>query len=251
MGRQTSSGLDILSHRLHESMPFTVLLVDDHRIMREGVKTLVERNSEFIVAAEAENGLDAIQICKRVHPDIVMIHIGMAGVNEMDTTKQLLLQEPATKVIVLSMRDDDECVVDAVRSGARAFVFEKASPADLMDALQLVANGGSYFDSHVSGRILTHIQRGELDTQSKNQLLEKLTARERQVLSLILEGNTSKEIAHILSLGAETIYTYRKTLMRKLGVSNVAGLFKATFSVGLNPRRTHSIQNPVGSTIPR
>ncbi len=232
-------------------MPYKILLVDDHRIMREGVKALVASNPEFIVAAEAETGLEAIKICRRVHPDLVIMHIGMAGVNEMDTTKELLLQEPTTKVLVLSMYDDDECVVNAVRSGARAFVFEKASPADLMDALRIVANGGSYFDSHVSNRLLTGIQRDDLDAHGPNQLLEKLTARERQVLSLILEGHTSKEIAGILSLGAETVYTYRKTLMRKLGVTNVAGLFKATLSVSLNPRETHPTHNPVGSTIPR
>lgn len=214
-------------------MPYEVLLVDDHKIMRDGVKALIERSPEFQVVAEAESGPDAIQVCKRVHPDLVVMDIGLPGLNGIDTVKEIVRQQPAVKVIMLSMYDDEESVVSAIRSGARAFVLKKASSGDLMDALRTVAHGGSYLGSHVSDRLLTRIQSGDLETKGRSQILDKVTPRERQVLCLIAEGKTSKEIAAILSLGVETVRSYRKAVMKKLGVGNVAGLVQIALAAGM------------------
>ena len=214
-------------------MPYEVLLVDDHKIMRDGVKALIERSPEFQVVAEAESGPDAIQVCKRVNPDLVVMDIGLPGLNGIDTVKEIVRQQPAVKVVMLSMYDDEESVVSAIRSGARAFVLKKASSGDLMDALRTVAHGGSYLGSHVSDRLLTRIQSGDLETKGRSQALDKVTPRERQVLCLIAEGKTSKEIAAILTLGVETVRSYRKAVMKKLGVGNVAGLVQIALAAGL------------------
>src|SRR6266498_4642750 len=138
---------------------------------------------------------------------------------------------PGVKIVILSMYDDENSVVSAIRSGARAFVLKKASSTDLLDALRTVAKGGSYLSSQVSDRLLTRIQRGDLEP--KDQPLEGLSPRELQVLRLVAEGKTSKDIAIMLDLGLQTIRTYRKTLMKKIGVTNIAGLTQVALAGGL------------------
>ena len=124
-------------------------------------------------------------------------------------------------------------LLDSVRSGARAFVLKKASDNDLLDALRTVAKGGSYLSPQVSDQLLKRIQRGDLESKSVPSALETLSPRELQVMRLVAEGRTSKEIAGLLDLGLQTVRSYRKTLMRKLGVNNVAGLTQVALAAGL------------------
>ena len=142
--------------------------------------------------------------------------------NGIEATTELLRHCPGVKVVILSMYDDENSVVSAIRSGARAFVLKKASSTELLDALRTVARGGSYLSSQVSDRLLQRIQRGDLDTHDRSPL-ESLSPRELQVLRLVAEGKTSKDIAVLLDLGLQTVRSYRKTMMKKLGVNNVAG----------------------------
>jgi DNA-binding NarL/FixJ family response regulator len=130
------------------------------------------------------------------------------------------------------MFDDENSVVGAIRSGARAFVLKRASSSELLDALRTVARGGSYLSSQVSDRLLSRIQRGDLDTR-EHGVLESLSPRELQVLRLVAEGKTSKDIAALLDLGLQTVRSYRKTMMKKLGVNNVAGLTQLALASGL------------------
>ncbi len=213
-------------------MPFEVVLVDDHKLVRDGVKTILERGSEFRVVGEAENGADAVQLCRKAQPDIVLMDIGLPGMNGIEATTELVRHCPGIKVIILSMFDDENSVVSAIRSGARAFVLKKASSTELVDALRTVARGGSYLSSQVSDRLLARIQRGDLETHEKNPL-ESLSPREIQVLRLVAEGKTSKDIAVLLDLGLQTVRSYRKTMMKKLGVNNVAGLTQLALAAGL------------------
>ena len=225
-------------------MPFNIVLVDDHKLVRDGVKTILERGTEFRVVGEAENGVDAVQICRKSQPDIVLMDIGLPGMNGIEATSELVRHCPTVKVIILSMYDDENSVVSAIRSGARAFVLKKASSTELLDALRTVARGGSYLSSQVSDRLLTRIQRGDLQTHEHSPL-EALSPRELQVLRLVAEGKTSKDIAVMLDLGLQTVRSYRKTMMKKLGVNNVAGLTQLALAAGL----THFEKpdaNPVG-----
>jgi DNA-binding NarL/FixJ family response regulator len=215
-------------------MPHDILLVDDHKILRDGIKRILEGSDEFRVIGEAETGAEAILACKTSHPEIVLMDISLPDLNGIEATLEILRYAPDTKIIVLSMHDDEQTVVGAIRSGARAFVLKKASAADdLFDALRTVAKGGSYLSPQVSDRLLTRIQRGDIESKSLPSALEGLSPRELQVLRLVAEGKTSKEIANILDLGLQTVRTYRKTMMKKIGVSNVAGLTQLAVSAGL------------------
>jgi len=214
-------------------MPYDILLVDDHKIMRDGIKAILQRSSEFSVSGEAENGADAVQLCRKTRPDVVLMDIGLPGLNGIEATTEILRHCPETKVIILSMYDDEHSVVSAIRSGARAFVLKKASDNDLLDALRTVAKGGSYLSPQVSDRLLFRIQRGDLDSKPLPSALEGLSPRELQVLRLVAEGKTSKEIAVMLDLGLQTVRSYRKTMMKKLGVNNVAGLTQLALGAGL------------------
>jgi len=214
-------------------MPFQVLLVDDHKIMRDGIKAILKHSGEFEVIGESESGSDAVQFCRRKRPDIILMDIGLPGLNGVESTTEILRHCPEVKVVILSMYDDENSVVGAIRSGARAFVLKKASDNDLLEALRTVAKGGSYLSPQVSDRLLLRIQRGDLDAKPMPSALEGLSPRELQVLRLVAEGKTSKEVAVLLDLGLQTVRSYRKTMMKKLGVNNVAGLTQLALAAGI------------------
>ena len=220
-------------------MPVDVLLVDDHKIMRDGLKAILSRASQFRVVGEAENGPDAVQLATRLSPGLVVMDIGLPGLNGVDTTLEILRRHPHCKVVILSMYEDENSVVGAMRAGARAFVLKKASDNDLLEALRVVAAGGVYVSPQVSDQLLNRIRKGNLEPSSAPAGLERLSPREVQVLRLVAEGKTSKEIAVTLDLKELTVRSYRKTLMKKLGVNNVAGLTQLALSAGLT-RSAHA-----------
>jgi len=225
-------------------MPFNIVLVDDHKLVRDGVRTILERGAEFRAVGEAESGPDAVLLCRKAPPDIVLMDIGLPGMNGIEATTELLRHCPGVKVVILSMYDDENSVVSAIRSGARAFVLKKASSAELLDALRIVAQGGSYLSSQVSDRLLARIQRGDLDTRDRSPI-EALSPRELQVLRLVADGKTSKDIAALLDLGLQTVRSYRKTMMKKLGVNNVAGLTQLALAAGLTQWNKSDAKPPV------
>jgi DNA-binding NarL/FixJ family response regulator len=214
-------------------MPIDVLLVDDHKIMRDGIKAILCRAEDFRVVGEAESGTDAMLFVKTHKPDMVLMDIGLPGLNGVETTAEILRHHPDCRVVILSMYDDEHSVVSAIRSGARAFILKRASDTDLVDALRIVARGGSYLSPQVSDRLLSRIQKGDLESKPATAALEVLSPRELQVLRMVAEGKTSKEIAVMLDLREQTVRSYRKTMMKKLGVNNVAGLTQLALSTGI------------------
>jgi len=225
-------------------MPFGVLLVDDHKIMRDGIKAILGRSDEFRVVGEAETGTDAVTLVKRSRPELVLMDIGLPGLNGVETTVEILRYHPDCKIVILSMYDDENSVVSAIRSGARAFILKKASDNDLLEALRMVARGGAYLSPQVSDRLLQRIQKGDLESKPAPTVLEALSPRELQVLRMVAEGKTSKEIAVMLDLREQTVRSYRKTMMKKLGVNNVAGLTQLALSTGLTQlQRSHAASN--------
>lgn len=214
-------------------MPVDVLLVDDHKIMRDGIKAILERDPEFRVIGEAESGADALQFVKTRQPDLVLMDIGLPGLNGVETTAEILRHNPECKVVILSMYDDENSVVGAVRSGARGFILKKVSDSDLIEALRVVSRGGAYLSPQVSDRLLNRIQKGDLESKPQSSALDMLSPREVQVLRMVAEGKTSKEIANLLDLREQTVRSYRKTMMKKLGINNVAGLTQLALSSGL------------------
>lgn len=219
-------------------MTSEVLLVEDHRIVRESIKSFIERIEDFRVVGEVDNGADAILFCKRSAPHMVLMDLSLPGLNGVEATGEIVRHCPATKVLVLSMYDDDSSVVGAIRAGARGFVLKQGSLSELTEALCTVAKGGSYLSPQVSDRLLARIQRGNLDPTPLPSALEGLSPRELQVLRLVAEGKTSKDIAVALDLGLQTVRSYRKTMMKKLGVNNVASLTHLALAAGLTANLT-------------
>ena len=214
-------------------MPFNVLLVDDHKILRDGIKAILRADGDFVVVGETDNGTDAVQFCKKLNPDVVVMDIGLQGLNGVEATTEILRHSPDAKVMILSMYDDEHSVVSAIRSGARAFVLKKASDGELVDAMRTVVKGGFYMSPQVSEKLLVRIQRGDLESKPVPAMLDGLSPRELQVLRMVAEGKTSKEIAVMLDLGLQTVRSYRKTMMKKLSVNNVASLTQLALSAGI------------------
>lgn len=210
-----------------------ILLVDDHKIMRDGIRAILRVSGEFNVIAEAETGLDAVTLTRNLRPHLVLMDIALPGLNGIEATVEILRHNPETRVVILSMYDDENSVVQAIRCGARGFVLKKASDSDLIDALRTVARGGSYLSPQVSDKFLYRVQRGDLNERKSTSALDSLTPREKQVMRMVAEGKTSKEIAVLLDLGLQTVRGYRKTLMKKLEVCNVAGVTQVALAHGL------------------
>jgi len=222
-------------------MPHTVVLVDSHKILRDGIKAILERSSDFRVIGEADNGSDGVSLARKLAPHLILMDVGLPGINGIEATSEVLRHCPSTRVVILATYNDENSVVAAFKSGARAFLLKKASAADLLDALRTVAQGGSYLSPEVSDHLLTRIQRGDLEAKALPDPIARLSPRELQVLRLVAEGNTSKDIANMLGLELMTVRTYRKTLMKKIGVINVAGLTQVAMAAGLTSRRDESV----------
>lgn len=214
---------------------YTILLVDDHQIMRDGLRALLEASGEFRVVGEAETGGQAVALAARTRPHLVVMDLSLPGIDGIEATVELLRESPQSRVVILSMYDDEASVVQAMRNGARGFVIKKASHADLLAALRTVARGGTYLSPEVSDRFLDCVRKGDFRRRDSS-VLSVLTPRELQVMRLIAEGRTSKEIASLLELSLETVRGYRKTLMRKLNVNNVAALTQIALTEGLARR---------------
>jgi len=213
-------------------MSFDIVVVDDHRVVRDGIRAILTRDPEFRVVGEADDGAGALHVCQETNPALVLMDISLPGVNGIEATVQLVRHFPNTKVVILSMYDDERSVMGAIRAGARGFVLKQASFGEVLNALRVVARGGTYLSSSISGRLVERLQRGSLDAAEKGPL-DSLSPRELQVLRLVAEGKSSKEVATILKLEHSTIRSYRKTMMKKLGVSNLAGLIQIAVAAGV------------------
>jgi len=212
-----------------------IVLVDDHRLVRDGIRGIIERGAEFRVVGEAGSGAEAVALCKKTQPHIAVMDIGLPGMNGIEATRELQRQCPAVKVIILTMYDDESSIVGAIRGGARGYVLKRASAAELVDALRTVAGGGTYLGSGVSDRLLTRVRSGDLEVR-KGSPLDSLSERELQVMRMVAEGKSNKDISGLLGLGEQTIRSYRKTMMKKLHVSNAAGVTRLALAFGLMER---------------
>jgi len=208
-----------------------VLLVDDHTLFRQGLRTLLEKHGAFQVVGEAEDGRTAVTLVEQLHPDVVVMDIAMKGLNGIEATRQIRQRFSRTQVIVLSMHLLESYVRQALESGAAGYLLKSAAGSELIAALENVRHGGTYFSAPVSRMIV----EGYLETNraAKAEKLTVLTPREREVLQLIAEGKTTKEIAVILSVSPKTVETHRMRLMDKLDIYETAGLVRYAIRRGV------------------
>lgn len=210
--------------------PIRVLLTDDHDLFRAGLRVLLQDLGGFEVVAEAGDGRDALRLVGEHRPDVVLMDLMMPGLNGLDATARVAREFPGVRVLVLSMNAAEEFVLPAVRAGASGYVLKNARPAELEQAIRAVARGETYLTPAVSGHLIDDYRRrtaGEADS------LDKITPRQREVLQLVAEGHSTKEIARRLGISIKTIETYRSQLMDTLDIHDIAGLTRYAIRKGL------------------
>ncbi len=210
-----------------ETAVIKIILVDDHPLVREGIRARLSSQSNMKIVAEAENGKEAVRLVQELSPAIVLMDINMPEMNGLEATKAIHQVAPATKVLVLSMHQDREYVVEIMRSGARGYVLKNSPPTELIRAIESVHSGQAFFSPAISSVLLEELSRPE------KSAADELSEREREVLGLIAAGLSNKEIADKLGVGVRTIETHRERLMRKLDIHTVAGLTKFAISHGI------------------
>ena len=209
-----------------------VLVVDDHAVVREGIRSVLERQPGFEVVGEAADGAAALKLATATNPDVVVLDVSMPGGSGLRTAADLRTQVPEARVLILSMYDNAEYVLEAVRAGASGYLLKDSAATDLRQAVTKVHAGESYFSSAVEAQ-LTAAKRGEIDRESQSGKLGMLSGREREVLARIARGLTNKEIGTELGISHRTVETHRESLMRKLRIHTVAGLTKFALETGL------------------
>ena len=216
--------------------PIRVLLVDDHGIVREGLRQVLQADGEFEIVGEAANGKEALDIALRERPDVVLLDITMPGESGLVVAQWLRAQVPDSRVLILSVHDDAEYVLESVRAGAHGYLRKDTTPADLRSAVRSVHSGDAYFSPAVAKR-LTELLRTDRVTPSTAvppaATLDSLTNREREVLRLIALGLQNKEIGVQLGISVRTVEAHRDSLTRKLGIRSAAGLTRFAMESGL------------------
>jgi DNA-binding NarL/FixJ family response regulator len=192
---------------------------------------LVE-DAGFEVVGEADGGTQALALTAERHPDVVVLDISMPGESGLVVAARLRKQHPATRVLILSMHDHSEYVLEAVRAGAHGYVLKDTGPAELREAVRAVHQGSSFYSQTAAERLSAAL-RGEVELEQRRAALETLTGREREVLVEIADGKTNKDIGSLLGISPRTVESHRESLMRKLGIRSVAGLTRFALEAGL------------------
>jgi DNA-binding NarL/FixJ family response regulator len=203
-----------------------VLLADDHQIFRQGLRALLERE-RFDVVGEAGDGHEAVQLAERLKPDVVVLDFVMPLLNGMDASTQIQRVSPKTRTILLTMYTEDQYVLEALRAGLRGYVIKTQAAADLVRAIREVLQNGVYLSPGISRTLVEAYLSGTA------MPADPLTPRERQVLQLVAEGKTTKEVAIVLGLSVKTAETHRTKIMRKLEIHETAGLVRYAIRRGL------------------
>jgi DNA-binding NarL/FixJ family response regulator len=210
-----------------------ILLADDHPIVRQGLRTLLEAESDFQLVGEAGDGLEAVRLVERWQPNILIVDLMMPGLTGLEVTRQVKQRAPQTRVIILSMHATESYVLEALRNGATGYVLKDSSAADLVQAVREVAAGRRYLSAPLSERAIdTYVQKAEA---AALDVYDLLTTREREVLKLAAEGHTNAEIAERLFISPRTAETHRANLMRKLGLQNQTDLIRYALRRGILP----------------
>jgi DNA-binding NarL/FixJ family response regulator len=211
-------------------MAIRVLLVDDHALVRAGFRAILQAIPNVEVLDEASDGRDALRLVKLHHPDVVLMDVAMTGMNGLEATERIVKEFPRVRVLVLSMHANEEYVLQALRVGAAGYLLKGADTAELDLALKAVTKGETYLSPGVSRQVVDDYVRRIGPGLSS---LDQLTPRQREILQLIAEGHSSKEIAHTLDLSIKTVETHRAQLMDRLDIHDVAGLVRFAIRTGL------------------
>lgn len=203
--------------------PIRILLADDHTVMRNGLRLLLERQPNLTVVGEASDGRETVRAAESVSPDVVVMDIAMPNLNGIEAARQITATRPETAIVILSMHSDESYVIRALKAGARAYLLKDSAEGDLIAAIHAISEGKSFFSPAIS-RILVEDYMRQLEQKHVEDTYELLTAREREILQLLAEGKTNKEVAAILNLSVYTVETHRTHILQKLNLHNVPEL---------------------------
>ncbi len=224
--------------------PIRVMVVDDHSIVREGLRQVLQADGGFDVVGEAANGAESLAMAARERPDVILLDITMPGESGLVVAQQLRLEVPEARVLILSVHDDAEYVLESVRAGAHGYLRKDTTPADLRSAIRAVHNGDAWFSPAVAKRLAEMLRSeaasapppapaGAASAGAAPPSLDTLTNREREVLALIARGLLNKEIGTQLGISVRTVEAHRDSVVRKLGIRNAAGLTRFAMEQGL------------------
>jgi len=217
------------------------MLVDDHSIVREGLKALLHAEEDLTVVAEAQTGREAIQLAIQCHPDVVIMDLAMPLLNGWEATRQILRNVPTAKVLVLSSYSDDEHVQHAIAAGTAGYLLKHTAAIELVKAIHEVNRGNAYFSPAIAGRLREQACGSEADGQAAVTHGNLLTSREVEVLQLIAEGFANKQIATELGLSVKTVEKHRQQVMNKLNIHDVAGLVRHAAANGVIETRAAGV----------
>ena len=212
-------------------MSIKILLADDHKIMRDGLRNLIGKQKDMEVIAEADNGRTTVKLACKLAPDVVIMDIGMPDLNGVDATKQIAKEIPGVKVVALSMHSDRRFVSGMLRAGASGYILKDCAFEELAAAVRTVAANRTYLSPEIAEIVVEDfIHRA---TQTDSDSIQKLSDREREVAQLLAEGKSTDEIASQLYISVKTVQTHRKNIMEKLGIHSIAELTKFAIREGL------------------
>jgi two-component system, NarL family, response regulator NreC len=203
--------------------PIRILLADDHTIVRDGLRALVEKQPDMMVSGEAADGREAVQIAEDNPPDVVVMDIAMPNMNGIEATRRIVTTRPATGVVILSMHQDESYVLRSLKAGARGYLLKDSLRSDVVEAIRSVAQGRSFLTRKVS-KLLQEDYIRQMERRGVEDSYDLLTDREREILQLIAEGRTNKEVANVLNIGLTTVETHRTHILQKLGLHSVPEL---------------------------
>jgi two-component system response regulator NreC len=201
----------------------SILLGDDHSLLRCGLRLLLEQQNDFVVVAEAEDGRKAVALAASSNPDVAVLDVGMPNLNGIEAAKQITARDGKTAVVILSMHHDESYILRALNAGARSYLLKDSAQSDLVAAIRAVAQGKSFFSPAVSKILLEDYVR-KLKRSGAEDSYDLLTPREREILQLVAEGKSNKDIAGVLHLSVYTVETHRANLMEKLNLKSVPEL---------------------------
>jgi DNA-binding NarL/FixJ family response regulator len=209
----------------------TIIVADDHQLMRQGLKELLENRTEFEVVGEAANGRQAVNLARELKPDIVILDIAMPELNGIDSARQIIADSPNIKVLALSRHSERRFVAEMLAAGASGYILKDSAIEELVEALNIVCAGKTYLSPEIVDIVVDdYVDRL---TKSRESKLARLTPREREILQLIAEGKSTKQIADALFVSVKTVATHRHQIMEKLNVRNIADLTKFAIREGL------------------
>lgn len=215
-------------------MDISVFLADDHAIVRDGLRLILELQGDIVVVGEASNGRQAVSEVKKICPDIVIMDIAMPELNGIDATIQINETCPYSHVIILSVLDTSEYIYEALKAGAKGYILKESAGEEVVKAIRMVKSGHYYISQEISEMVITDYIKHRANNKDKSPL-QSLSKREREILQLVVEGKSNAEVSDILFISSKTVETYKSRIMQKLNIKDIPTLVRFAIKHGISP----------------